>query len=151
MADTGQKRLPSDPPERKAEDYDADTTSDSMSEAISKVDSGSVVESMHTSADMARLQQELAGLKSTVVSLIAEVKGGAAKTLRAAGDLVSHKVESAGHVAVEKSSALAESTTERAQNVASELEIWARRRPLSAIAGAMLAGILIGMLGRRRR
>jgi ElaB/YqjD/DUF883 family membrane-anchored ribosome-binding protein len=150
MADTGQKRLPSDSLERKAEDHDADTTSDSTSEAISKVDDGLFVESTHTSANMARLQEELAALKSTVASLLAEAKGGAAKTLRAAGDLVSHKVGSASHVAVEKSSALAESATGRVQSLALELEIWARRRPLSAIAGAMLAGILIGMLGRRR-
>jgi hypothetical protein len=45
-----------------------------------------------------------------------------------------------------KGSALAESATERAQSLASELEVWARRRPLSAIAGAMLAGIIIGMM-----
>ena len=99
---------------------------------------------------MARLQEELAGLRLTVASLIAEVKGGAAKTLRVAGDLVLHKVGAAGQVTVEKSSSLAETTAERAQDLASELEIWARRRPLSAIAAAMLAGIIIGMLGHRR-
>jgi hypothetical protein len=85
-----------------------------------------------------------------MASLIAEVKGGAVKSLRAAGDLISHKVGAAGQVAVEKSSFLAESAGVRAQGLASELEIWARRRPLSAIAGAMLAGIILGMLSRRR-
>ncbi|HKH00736.1 MAG TPA: hypothetical protein VKB08_08455 [Bradyrhizobium sp.] len=80
---------------------------------------------------------------------MAEAKGGAAKTLRAAGDLVSHKIGAVGQAAAEKTCSVAEITAERAQGLISELEIWARRRPLSAIAGAMLAGIIIGMLGRR--
>jgi ElaB/YqjD/DUF883 family membrane-anchored ribosome-binding protein len=150
MAGAGQKRMPSDRLERKAEDQEADTTSESAPDTTLEADDGSLVESTESAADMARLQEELAALKSTVASLIAEVKGGTAKTLRVAGDLVSHKVESAGHMAMEKGSALAETATERAQSLASELEVWARRRPLSAIAGAMLAGIVIGMLGRRR-
>lgn len=95
---------------------------------------------------MARLQEELAGLRLTVASLIAEVKGGAAKMLHGA----LHKAGAAGQVTLEKSSSFAETAADRAQDLASELEIWARRRPLSAIAAAMLAGIIIGMLGHRR-
>jgi ElaB/YqjD/DUF883 family membrane-anchored ribosome-binding protein len=121
---------------RKAENQDGDMTSTSD-------------QTPRSSADIARLQEELASLRLTVASLMAEAKGGAAKTLRAAGDLVSHKVGAVGQAAAEKTSSVAEITAERAQGLISELEIWARRRPLSAIAGAMLAGIIIGMLGRR--
>jgi ElaB/YqjD/DUF883 family membrane-anchored ribosome-binding protein len=137
MAGAGQKRMPSDAVGRKAENQDGDIASASD-------------QTTRSSADIARLQEELASLRWTVASLIAEVKGGAAKTLRAAGDLVSHKVGAVGQAAAEKTSSVAETTAERAQGLISELEIWARRRPLSAIAGAMLAGIIIGMLGHRR-
>jgi ElaB/YqjD/DUF883 family membrane-anchored ribosome-binding protein len=137
MAGAGQKRMPSDAVGRKAENQDGDIASASDQTAQS-------------SADMARLQAELASLRLTVASLMAEVKGGAAKTLRAAGDLVSHKVGAVGHAAAEKTSSVTATTAERAHGLISELEIWARRRPLSAIAGAMLAGVIIGMLGHRR-
>ncbi|HKG72847.1 MAG TPA: hypothetical protein VKA79_01285 [Aestuariivirgaceae bacterium] len=136
MAGAGQKRMLSDNLGRKAENQDGDMTSTSD-------------QTPRSSADIARLQEELASLRLTVASLMAEAKGGAAKTLRAAGDLVSHKVGAVGQAAAEKTSSVAEITAERAQGLISELEIWARRRPLSAIAGAMLAGIIIGMLGRR--
>src|SRR5215207_4489024 len=136
MAGAGQKRMLSDNLGRKAENQDGDMTSTSD-------------QTPRSSADIARLQEELASLRLTVASLMAEAKGGAAKTLRAAGDLVSHKVGAVGQAAAEKTSSVAEITAERAQGLISELEIWARQRPLSAIAGAMLAGIIIGMLGRR--
>jgi ElaB/YqjD/DUF883 family membrane-anchored ribosome-binding protein len=136
MAGAGQKRMPSADVGRKVENQDGDMTSTSD-------------QTPRSSADIARLQEELASLRLTVASLMAEAKGGAAKTLRAAGDLVSHKVAAVGQAAAEKTSSVAEITAERAQGLISELEIWARRRPLSAIAGAMLAGIIIGMLGRR--
>jgi ElaB/YqjD/DUF883 family membrane-anchored ribosome-binding protein len=137
MAGAGQKRMPSDDVGRKAENQGGDIASASD-------------QTTRSSADIARLQEELASLRLTVASLIAEVKGGAAKTLRAAGGLVSQKVGAVGQAAAEKTSSVAETTAERAQGLISELEIWARRRPLSAIAGAMLAGIIIGMLGHRR-
>jgi ElaB/YqjD/DUF883 family membrane-anchored ribosome-binding protein len=39
--------------------------------------------------------------------------------------------------------------SEQAKTVASELESMARRNPLGAIAGAVLIGVLIGLVGRR--
>jgi hypothetical protein len=39
--------------------------------------------------------------------------------------------------------------TEQAKTFASELESIARRNPIGAIAGAVLVGVLIGVLGRR--
>ena len=39
--------------------------------------------------------------------------------------------------------------SEQAKTVASEFESVARRNPLGAIAGAMLIGVFIGLLGRR--
>lgn len=89
--------------------------------------------------DLAKLQEELSALKSTVSSLLGEVKTGATRTIRAAGEMVTHQ-----------GSALAARTSDRAHTFASELESLARRKPLSTIAGAVLAGVVIGLLGRRR-
>jgi hypothetical protein len=89
--------------------------------------------------DMARLNEELSALRSTVRTLIGEVRESAAKTLRAAGDVVTHQ-----------GSALAATASDRAHSWASELEALARRKPLSTIAGALVAGLIIGFLGRRR-
>jgi hypothetical protein len=154
MADESRQRTVSDEIERSStpaeENAATTTTSDDADDTTSQAEEASLVESSSTAGDLARVQEELAALKSTVAALIAEARGGAAKTLRAAGDLVSHKVEAAGHIAAAKGSALAETASERAQGLAAELESFARRRPLSAIAAAMLAGVVIGMLGRRR-
>ncbi len=88
---------------------------------------------------MARLQEEMSALKSTVTTLLSEAGAGAAKTLRAAGEVVTHQ-----------GTALAATASDRAHSFASELESLARRKPLSTIAGALLAGVIIGWLGRRR-
>jgi ElaB/YqjD/DUF883 family membrane-anchored ribosome-binding protein len=90
--------------------------------------------------DLAKLQEELSALRGTVSTLLGEVKTGATRTIRAAGEMVTHQ-----------SSALAATASDRAHTFASELESLARRKPLSTIAGALLAGVVIGLLGRRRR
>jgi ElaB/YqjD/DUF883 family membrane-anchored ribosome-binding protein len=100
---------------------------------------GGLVTSETYENDMARLQEELSALRSTVTTLLGEVRAGAAKTLRAAGEVVTHQ-----------GSALAATASDRAQSWASELESLARRKPLSTIAGALVAGVIIGLLGRRR-
>jgi ElaB/YqjD/DUF883 family membrane-anchored ribosome-binding protein len=44
---------------------------------------------------------------------------------------------------------MASTATEQAKTFASEVESMARRNPMGAIAGAVLVGIMIGVLGRR--
>jgi ElaB/YqjD/DUF883 family membrane-anchored ribosome-binding protein len=101
---------------------------------------GSVVTAEIYASDIARLQQEVSALKETLSTLLAEVRTSATRTLRAAGEVVTHQ-----------GSALAATASDRAHGYASELESLARRKPLSTMAGALLAGIIIGLLGRRRR
>jgi ElaB/YqjD/DUF883 family membrane-anchored ribosome-binding protein len=48
------------------------------------------------------------------------------------------------------SSDLANSAKEHAQTFASELEGMARRNPLGTIAGALVVGVVLGMMTRRR-
>jgi hypothetical protein len=47
-------------------------------------------------------------------------------------------------------SELASSAKEHAKTLASELEGMARRNPLGTIAGALLVGVIIGMMSRGR-
>jgi hypothetical protein len=101
---------------------------------------GSVVSTENYASDIARLQQEMSALRDSVSALLAEVRTGAARTLRAAGEVVT-----------QQGSALAATASDRAYGYASELESLARRKPLSTMAGALIAGIVIGLLGRRRR
>jgi ElaB/YqjD/DUF883 family membrane-anchored ribosome-binding protein len=114
-------------------DDEVDTTTSSTTQ------DGTVVRSEAYASDMARLQEEMSALKSTVTTLLSEAGIGAAKTLRAAGEVVTHQ-----------GTALAATASDRAHSFASELESLARRKPLSTIAGALLAGVIIGLLGRRR-
>jgi hypothetical protein len=54
----------------------------------------------------------------------------------------------AGEMA-DKGANIAAETTQQAKTLAAELENMARRNSLGAIAGAVMVGILIGMMGRR--
>ena len=47
-------------------------------------------------------------------------------------------------------SELASSAKEHAKTLASELEAMARRNPLGTIAGALLVGVIIGIMSRGR-
>ena len=116
--------------------------SDSLDEnidTVSAAEESSLARSEAYANDMAKLQEEMSALKSTVATLLSEAKTGAAKTLRAASEVVTHQ-----------GTALAATASDRAHSFASELESLARRKPLSTIAGALVAGIIIGLLGRRR-
>jgi ElaB/YqjD/DUF883 family membrane-anchored ribosome-binding protein len=45
---------------------------------------------------------------------------------------------------------MASAATGQADKFVSEFESMVRRNPIGAMAGAMMAGIVLGMLGRRR-
>jgi hypothetical protein len=83
------------------------------------------------------LNEQLKGLKPT------EITAKCIETLQQAGAVVDAKA--AGDAA-----ALASSAKERAKTLTSELEGMARRNPLGTIAGALLVGVIIGMISRSR-
>jgi ElaB/YqjD/DUF883 family membrane-anchored ribosome-binding protein len=117
----------------------ASNQAETLEDTTTTAQEDSVALSDTYSDDIARLQEEIAALRSTVTTLLSEVGSGAAKTLKAATDVVTHQ-----------GTALAASASDRAHTLASELESLARRKPLSTIAGALVAGIIIGLMGRRR-
>jgi len=79
-----------------------------------------------------------------------DVTSRTTKTIRDIGDTVVAQVGTAASGLADKSSELATSAKAQAKTFASELEAMARRNPLGTIAGALLVGVVIGMMSRGR-
>ena len=76
--------------------------------------------------------------------------GETANAIRDIGESVAAQVGTAASGLADKSSELASSAKAQAKTFASELEAMARRNPLGTIAGALLVGVVIGMMSRGR-
>jgi hypothetical protein len=86
------------------------------------------------------------GDQSTLSRLASE----GSEALRAASDTVTSQVSAATSVAMERGSELANTASRQLQTYADELVSFTRRRPIGALAGAVIFGILLGLIGRRR-
>jgi hypothetical protein len=91
-------------------------------------------------------REEVAGDQSTLGRLASE----GSEALRAASDTVTSQVSAATSVAMERGSALANTASRQLQTYSDELASFTRRRPIGALAGAVIFGILLGLMGRRR-
>jgi ElaB/YqjD/DUF883 family membrane-anchored ribosome-binding protein len=91
-------------------------------------------------ADLNNLRDDLNSLKSTVTDYISKTGSDALDSAKKATSDVA-----------DKASDLASAATEQAKTFASELERMGRNNPLGAIAGAVLVGVVIGMIGRGGR
>jgi ElaB/YqjD/DUF883 family membrane-anchored ribosome-binding protein len=100
--------------------------------------------------DMEKLRQDMAKMTETLSRFAAEAGGEAGKTLRQVGQSVYAQVGTAASGALDAGSELAASAKEQAKTFASELESMARKQPLGALAGALLVGVIIGMMSRGR-
>jgi hypothetical protein len=86
-------------------------------------------------------------------SMIGKTLGGSSedkRSLRSAGEAVSSQVAAATTAAMERGSELASTASEQVQSYAGELVAFTRRRPLAALMGAAIFGLLIGMFRRNR-
>ncbi len=100
--------------------------------------------------DLQLLRKDLNSLKETVARFVSQAGGEAAKSAR---DVASNVTGQAGDIAgdlTDRGANAASVATAEAKSFASELERMTRSNPLAAIAGAVLIGALIGLLGRRR-
>jgi ElaB/YqjD/DUF883 family membrane-anchored ribosome-binding protein len=100
-------------------------------------------------SDLTALRADLNGLKDTVTKFISQVSSEAAKSAREVTSSVADQVGGVATDYVGKGAEMTSAASEQAKTVVSELENIARRNPLGAIAGAVLIGVLIGLLGRR--
>jgi ElaB/YqjD/DUF883 family membrane-anchored ribosome-binding protein len=96
------------------------------------------------------LRQDMASLKSTLSRYASQTGDDAAKSVRGASQTLAAQVGSAASGVADMSSDLANSAKEQAKTFASELEGMARRNPLGTIAGALIVGVVIGLMSRGR-
>jgi ElaB/YqjD/DUF883 family membrane-anchored ribosome-binding protein len=99
--------------------------------------------------DLKALQHDLNNLKDTVTKFISLTGNEAAKSAREITTNIAGQVGSVASDIADKGADMAAVATNQAKAFASELENMARRNPLGAIAGAVIVGVLIGMMGRR--
>ena len=100
--------------------------------------------------DLNRLRRDMASLSETVTYLASQVSDQAAKTVRSMSQMVASQVGSAASGVADTGSELASSARDQVKTFASELEGMARRNPLGTVAGALLVGVIIGMISRGR-
>jgi ElaB/YqjD/DUF883 family membrane-anchored ribosome-binding protein len=96
-------------------------------------------------ADFKALQSDLSDLKETVAKLVSRAGDEAAKSARE----IAGQVSTAASDLAEKGANVASVATDQAKTLVTELESIARRNPLGALAGAVVVGVVIGMMGRR--
>jgi ElaB/YqjD/DUF883 family membrane-anchored ribosome-binding protein len=97
-------------------------------------------------ADLKSLQRDLSDLKETVAKLVSRATDDAAKSARE----IAAQVGTAASDLAERGANVASAATDQAKTLVTELENTARRNPLGALAGALVVGVLIGMIERRR-
>jgi ElaB/YqjD/DUF883 family membrane-anchored ribosome-binding protein len=96
--------------------------------------------------DLKALQNDLSDLKETVAKLVSRAGDEAAKSARE----IAGQVSTTASDLAERGANVASAATDQAKTLVTELENIARRNPLGALAGAMVVGVLIGMMERRR-
>lgn len=99
---------------------------------------------------LSELRQDMASLKSTLSRFASQAGDDAAKTVRGAGQSLAAQVGGAATGVADMSSDLAASAKEHAKTFASELEGMAKRNPLGTLAGALVVGVVIGLMSRGR-
>ena len=118
-------------------------------EAAANTDYGNV-EARGLNEDVKKLRSDMTTLTDTLSRLASQVGGEATKTVRNVGQTVAAHVGSAAGGVVDAGSDFAVSAKEHAKTFASELEGMARRNPLGTMAGALVVGVIIGMMSRGR-
>jgi ElaB/YqjD/DUF883 family membrane-anchored ribosome-binding protein len=101
-------------------------------------------------ATLSQLSRDVASLKDTFARLASQASGEAAKTMRNMSEAVASQVGDVAGGVADTSSDLAASATQNVKTFASELEALARRNPLGTIAGALVVGVIVGMMSRGR-
>jgi ElaB/YqjD/DUF883 family membrane-anchored ribosome-binding protein len=100
-------------------------------------------------SDLQALRADLNSLKDTVATFMSKAGNETAKSAREVTSTVAGQVGGVASDLADKGAEMASAVTEQAKSFASELENMARRNPIGALAGAVMIGVLIGLMGRR--
>jgi ElaB/YqjD/DUF883 family membrane-anchored ribosome-binding protein len=87
---------------------------------------------------------------ASVKDSFARAASHAGEAVRSVSQTVASQVGSAASSMTDASSELAAAAKEHAKTLASELEAMARRNPLGTLVGALVVGVVIGMMSRSR-
>jgi ElaB/YqjD/DUF883 family membrane-anchored ribosome-binding protein len=100
--------------------------------------------------DLSKVLEEVASLRDILTKYVSGAGSDAAKTVRDVGQSVTSQIGSAASGVMEAGASMANTASKQTKTFASEIESAARKNPLGAMAGALLVGVLIGLLGRGR-
>jgi ElaB/YqjD/DUF883 family membrane-anchored ribosome-binding protein len=100
-------------------------------------------------SDLQSLRADLNSLKDTVAKFVSQAGNEAAKSAREVTSNVAGQVGGVASDLAGKGTEMASAAMDQAKSFASELEGMARRNPIGALAGAVMIGVLIGLMGRR--
>jgi ElaB/YqjD/DUF883 family membrane-anchored ribosome-binding protein len=115
-------------------------------DALGSVAAGAMADA---SSDLDALRNDLASLKNTLARFMADAGGEAAKSAReVSSSMAGHVGDTASDLA-DKGQRFAATAGDQAKTFAGEIEAFARRNPLGALAGAVAVGFVLGLWGRR--
>jgi ElaB/YqjD/DUF883 family membrane-anchored ribosome-binding protein len=100
-------------------------------------------------SDLQSLRSDLNSLKDTVANFVSQAGGEAAKSAREVTSNVAGQVSDVANDLADKGAKMASAASDHAKSFGTELENMARRNPIGALAGAVVIGVLIGLMGRR--
>jgi ElaB/YqjD/DUF883 family membrane-anchored ribosome-binding protein len=100
--------------------------------------------------DVSSLRTDMAKMNEILSKFVSEAGGQAARTARNVGHTVVSQLGSTASGIATTGSDMASSATEQSKTFTNELEGIARKNPLGALAGALVIGIVIGLIVRSR-
>jgi ElaB/YqjD/DUF883 family membrane-anchored ribosome-binding protein len=104
----------------------------------------------NSQTDLDSLRRQVTDLQNAMAKLISDAGNMAVKSAKEATGGVASQVGTAASNIADKGSEMAQVASEQAKTFASELEKTARANPLGTLAGALLVGVVIGLIGRSR-
>jgi vacuolar-type H+-ATPase subunit H len=145
---------------RKGLKMEKNTTLDSVARGRDAIGNAASTAMSSAGSNLKSLKADVTSLGETGAKFVSEAGNEAIKTAReASSEAVKSAREMSANVAgqvgdmatnlADKGSELASTASTQVKGFAAELENMARRNPLGVLAGAVMFGVFIGMLGRR--